>query len=106
MQIDLNSLNVVHNETESRFEINLGNETAVLTYRRYPDQIIYNHTEVPRSFEGRGIAAKLTRAALEYARAMNLRVVPTCPYIAGFIRKNSEYQDLLKPDDLRRFVTG
>jgi uncharacterized protein len=106
MDFDLEALTVVHNEAENRFEIALGSELALLTYRRRPECIVYNHTEVPREFEGRGIAAKLTRAGLDYARSQNLRVVPTCPYTADFIRKHSEYQDLLTPEDLRRFVTG
>ena len=106
MQMDVNTLNVIHNEVESRFEINLGSEIALLTYRRRPDCIVYNHTEVPRSFGRLGIAAKLTRAALDYARSQNLRVIPTCPYIAAFIGKHPEYQDLLTPEDLKRFITG
>ncbi|HUI74809.1 MAG TPA: GNAT family N-acetyltransferase [Candidatus Acidoferrum sp.] len=106
MDLDLDALKVVHNGAENRFEIALGNELALLTYRRRPDCIVYNHTEVPRAFEGRGIAGKLTRAGLDYARSQNLHVVPTCPYIADFIRKHPEYQDLLAPEDLRRYVTG
>jgi uncharacterized protein len=104
MELDVNALNVVHNEEAGRFEINLGNGLAILTYRRYPDRIVYNHTEVPVPLRGRGIAAKLTRAALDYARAQQLHVVPTCPYTVAFIRKHPEYLDLLTPEDLKRFV--
>jgi len=106
MDFDLDALTVVLNESENRFEIALGRELALLTYRRRPDCIVYNHTEVPRAFEGRGIAGKLTRVALDYARSQKLLVVPTCPFTAEFIAKHPEYQDLLTPEDLKRFVTG
>jgi uncharacterized protein len=106
MDFDSNSLVIKHDEAENRFEIELGNELAVLTYRRYPDRMVINHTRVPQAFGRRGIAARLTRASLEYARTENLRVVPACSYAAHFIRKHPEFQDLLTPDDLSGIVTG
>ena len=53
------------------------------------------HTEVYRRFEGRGLGTRLTRAALDDARARNMQVVPLCPFTAAFIRKNPDYQDLV-----------
>lgn len=106
MQIDVSALTVVHNELYSRFEIALGNDMAFLTYRRQPGRIIFNHTEVPPTFRMRGVAAKLTRAALDYARTQDVDVIPSCPYVAAYIRKHPEHQDLLTPEDLKRYVTG
>jgi uncharacterized protein len=104
MPFDLDTLKVVHNEAAGQFEINLGSAIAILAYRRYADRIVYFHTEVPPPFEGRSIAAKLTRFALDYARAQHLHVVPTCPYTAAFIRKHHEFYDLLSPEDRQRFA--
>lgn len=105
-EIDVNALAVLHNERHSRFEIVLDNDLAFLTYRRQPGRIVYNHTEVPTAFRARGIAAKLTRTALDYARTQNLQVFPSCPYVAAYIRKHPEYHDLLTSEDLKRYVTG
>jgi predicted GNAT family acetyltransferase len=86
---------VVHNESAQRFELNLNAHLAVLTYRMSNGTILFDHTEVPPEIEGRGVASKLTQAALEFARSKNLRVVPLCWFVATYIDKHAEHQDLL-----------
>jgi predicted GNAT family acetyltransferase len=103
---DLNNLLVTHNEEAQYFELLVDGARALLTYRRFPDRIVLLHTEVPKPFEGHGLAAKLSRSALDFARANRLRVVPLCPYVSSFIRKNPEYQDLVAPDDLRKLLSN
>jgi len=84
---------VVHNEAASRFELELGDELAVLEYRRTGDSMIFTHTGVPPAYEGRGYGGQLARAGLDYARSAGLKVVPLCSYIAAWIRRNPEYQE-------------
>lgn len=105
MAANLNDVVVVHNDVAHQFEINIDGLHAVLTYRRFPDRIHFIHTEVPAPFEGKGLAAKLARTALDFARANHLRVVPACPYVASFLRKHLEYQDLVSADDLQRILS-
>jgi predicted GNAT family acetyltransferase len=93
--INLNDFPVTHNSAEQRFEMNVRGELAVISYRLSPGLISIDHTGVPVPIEGHGVAAKLTRAALDFARSENLRVVPACSYVAAFVRKHSEYQDLV-----------
>ena len=88
---------VILNEKDSRFELQIGDALCVLDYRRAPDKLVIYHTEVPPPFERRGLAARMTRAALDFARSQNLKVEPRCPYTAAFIQKHSEYADLLAP---------
>jgi predicted GNAT family acetyltransferase len=104
MKPSLNDITVFHNEVAQRFEIEIEGLRALLTYRRFPDRIVLVHTEVPAPLEGRGLAAKLVRTALDFARANHLRVVPACPYVATFLRKHPEYQDLVSADDLQRVL--
>jgi len=52
-------------------------------------------TEVPQPFEGRGLAERMTRTALDFARSENLQVEPRCSYTAYFMQKHPEYDDLL-----------
>ena len=106
MNVDLNNLPVTHDEAAQRFELLVDGARAFLTYRRFPDRILLLHTEVPKSFEGHGLAAKLSRFALDFARANRLRVVSLCPYVSSFIRKHPGYQDLVAPDDLRKLLAG
>lgn len=93
----LQTLNVVHNADADRFELRIGGELCVLDYRRTTDTLVIYHTEVPPLFQGRGLAARMTRAALDFARSQNLTVEPRCPYTAVFMQKHREYSDLLAP---------
>ncbi len=43
----------------------------------------------------RRLASLIVRTALDYARAQKLKVMPLCPFTAGFIHRHPEYQDLL-----------
>lgn len=95
MQIDLDQVNVSHNEAAQRFEAAVGGFLAVAEYRREGRRIIFTHTEVPPELRGQGLAAKLVRTALDYARDAGLTVVPLCWYVDSFIRRNSEYRSLL-----------
>jgi uncharacterized protein len=88
---------VVHNTAVGRFELHIGGVLCVLDYRRTSDRLVVYHTEVPPPFQGRGFAARMTRAALDFARFQNLKVEPRCPYTAVFMQKHPEYSDLLAP---------
>ena len=102
MDVNLDNVAVTHNEEARRFELAVDGLRALLTYRRFPERIAFDHTEVPESLEGKGLAAKLARVALDFARANHLRAVPLCPYVSSFIRKHTEYQDLVSSDDLQK----
>ena len=85
---------VEHDEAGRRFEVALNRERAVLNYDLRGAAMVITHTGVPRAWEGRGIAASLTHAALEYARSRGLSVVPVCSYAAAYLRRHPEYGDL------------
>jgi hypothetical protein len=68
MAINLENFQVVHNEKRQQFELVAENRKSLLVYHRTPGVIIFDHTEVPPELEGQGIAAKMTRAALDFAR--------------------------------------
>lgn len=105
MELNLDAVAVTHNEEAHRFEASVDGLRSLLAYRLFPDRIVLHHTEVPPPIEGQGMAAKLTRAALDFARANHLRVVPLCPYVSGFLRKHREYHDLLSSDDLQKILS-
>jgi hypothetical protein len=86
---------VTDNTDARRFEVNLGGETAFAEYRLHPGVIVLPHTVVPDAFAGKGVASALARHAFGYARANGLKVVPTCEFMAGWVTKHPEEQDLL-----------
>jgi predicted GNAT family acetyltransferase len=87
-------ISVRHNAAEHRFEVTVGGCLAVADYQIDGERVVFTHTFVPPELRGLGIAEKLVRAALEWAHAERRRVVPECTYVAGFIRKNPEFQAL------------
>lgn len=103
--MDFNSVTVTHNEDAQFFELQIDGLRALLTYRRFPDRIVLTHTEVPQPLEGHGLAEKLARFALDFARANHLRVVSLCHYVSSFIRKHAEYQDLVSSEDLQKLLS-
>ena len=89
-------LEVVNVPEASRYELRLGGRLiGHAAYRRRGDRLALLHTEVDESLEGRGLAGRLAVAALEDARREGLVVVPLCPFMAAYIERHPEYQDLL-----------
>ena len=88
---------VVHNQAAKRFEVTLDGKVAFSKYLLAGEKFIVEHTEVPVELEGKGLASRIVRTALDYARAQKLQVMPLCPFTAGFIHKHPEYQDLVIP---------
>lgn len=89
---------VVMNDKTHRFEAYLAGETAFTEYVLHNGALVLPHTVVPPAFEGRGVGSALAKAALGYARQHGLKVKPICPFIAGYIKKHAEWQDLVHED--------
>lgn len=85
---------VTHNETAQRFETFVEGQLARADYRMQDGVMHIFHTEVPVQFEGRGIAARVVRAAMEHARAHGLKVRPACSYVRSFMTRHTEFDDL------------
>jgi predicted GNAT family acetyltransferase len=93
VNVDLIKLEVQHDEETRRFYIPLGeDEEALIEYAINKKKIIFLHTEVPPPFEGKGIASRLTKAALEFAKNNELKVISLCSYISRYISRHPEYQ--------------
>lgn len=90
---------VQHQPEALRFVVPTPRGLALCSYRRDQDAhgevLVLHHTEVPVALEGRGIAAALVAAALAWARQQGLRVRPVCSYVAAYMRRHPETQDLL-----------
>ena len=79
---------------ESRYEAHAGEDlVGVVMYELRPGEIEFIHTEVLQ--QGLGVGGTLARGALDDCRARGLPVVPTCPFIAAWIRRHPDYQDLV-----------
>jgi len=90
-------VSVVHAPERQAFVLAAGRAEAVCAYRRDGPWLVLHHTEVPAALQGRGLAAVLVQAALAWAREQGLVVRPTCSYVAAYMRRHPETQDLLAP---------
>ena len=72
-----------------------GEEVGELDFHHRGDVRVLPHVGVRRPYEGRGLAAQLTRRALDDARADGVQVDPVCPYVAAYLRRHREDHDLL-----------
>ncbi len=94
---------VKRNDDRTRYELSVDGQLAVSEYNRLTNAVMFTHTEVLEALEGRGVGSVLARGALDDVRAQGLEVIPLCPFIAAFMRRHKEYQDLLSPVSRRQF---
>lgn len=79
-----------------RFSISIAG--AVVGFAEFRDEAgrrTFFHTEVNPSFQGRGLATILVRAALDATRADGMRVAAPGWMVAEYIKKSSAYDDLV-----------
>ena len=72
-----------------------GKRLAEMTYTVAGNRTIIDHTQVDDSLRGKGIGAKLVRAAVDWARMDNLKLMPLCPYAKSVFDKTPDYSDVL-----------
>lgn len=80
---------------KNRFSVDVDGKTCVLKFALNGDVVSFNSVQVPESVGGRGIAGQLTRHALDWAREQGLKVKPVCPYVAKWIERHPEYQNIV-----------
>ena len=87
----------VHNAPErSRYEIHVdGTYAGFAHYRRHGGSLIFDHTVIEEQFAGQGLASDLVGSVLDDVRAHQGRIVAECNYVAGWLSKNQDYDDLV-----------
>ena len=81
-----------------RMELHLDGE--LLGWAEYlpaGDSVILAHTEVLEGHEGEGLGGKIVRATFDAIRAQDKTVMPTCPFAAGYVRRNPELVEYVDP---------
>lgn len=91
-------VSITNQDARQRYEIAVAGELAgFVDYRAQGASVALVHTEVLPQFEGRGLAGRLAEFALEDVRRQGAKVVPTCSYIAKYIQRHPQVQDLVDP---------
>jgi uncharacterized protein len=90
-----NAITVTHHPEASRFEALVQGHLALCEYRLRDKVVAFTHTEVPPALEGQGIAGAMVASALDWCRREGFQVKPLCSYVALYIQRRPELQDLL-----------
>jgi predicted GNAT family acetyltransferase len=86
---------VQHDATNHCFFLIVDAQRCVLDYRLQEHVMTITHTGVPDALGGRGLAAQLTKFALDHARAQSWKVIPSCSYAAVYLQRHAEYAALV-----------
>ncbi len=91
-------MDVVNNRDKYRFEIALPDgSVAFAEYNLLHGKVMFPHTVVPRAHEGQGLASRIAKASLDWARAEGLQVIPQCSFYVTYMKRHPETHDLLDP---------
>ena len=94
---------LIDNEEKHRYEFQIDGKIAEIDYIKSSNGEIYLerirvylvHTEVPASLGGKGVGSQLAEKALADIERQGLRLVPLCPFVAGYIHKHPEWKRIV-----------
>jgi predicted GNAT family acetyltransferase len=83
---------VTDNAERGRYEVTVDGALAgYLEYRDRGGRRILVHTQVDRAFGGRGLGARLARAALDDVQGRGMLAVARCPFVRAWVERHPEY---------------
>ena len=87
---------LIDNEERHQYEFHVDQYTPKIEYIKSTNGEIYlTHTEVPTQLGGKGIGSQLVEKALKDIEKQGLRLVPLCPFVAGYIHKRPEWKRIV-----------
>lgn len=77
---------VIHQQEEGRFVVQQAGQEATLAYSLADNKINFYSTFVPPEFRGQGIAEKLVRTGIAWAKEQGYEMSASCWYAAKFLK--------------------
>ncbi len=91
---------IKHNVIGSKGKFYMEDEIGIISELRYstPENgvMIIDHTETRIEFKGKGLASRLVKKSVDYAREKKIKIVPGCSYAKAHFESHKEYEDVLK----------
>ena len=91
----MNDLTLINNEFLRQIEIKVDNNLARIEYSEQERKIFLTKLHIPEDIKDNEFEEAFIVKVLEFISDKNLRVVPTSPKIARFVRGNRRYKQLL-----------
>ncbi|MGC7094801.1 GNAT family N-acetyltransferase [Amycolatopsis lurida] len=93
---------VRRDEAGHRYQVFVGDEAAGFAeYTEDGNRTVFTHTEIGDEFGGRGLGKVLAAGALDDAVARGRVIVPLCPFIASYLKRNPGYEEHVSWDAAR-----
>ena len=91
----MSQLTLENNQFLRQFEVVVNGSMARIEYAEQERKIFLTKLIVPEDLNTTEFKDEFIKTVLDSVAENNMRVVPTSPEIAGFLRKNKRYKELL-----------
>jgi hypothetical protein len=91
----MQKVKLTNNEFLRQFETTVKGSLARIEYAEQERKIFLTKLIIPEEIENTEFEEKFIKTVLEFISEKKLRVVPTSPQIASFVRRNKSYKSLL-----------
>lgn len=91
----MNVVEIKDNSFLRQFETKVEGHLAKIEYSSQERKVFLTKLVIPEEITTEGFKEDFIKAVLSEIQERNLRVVPTSPQIAGFLRKNRQYKEML-----------
>lgn len=91
----MSKLTLENNDFLRQFEVIQNDTMARIEYAEQERKIFLTKLIIPEALSSMEFKEDFIRLVLDHVSERNLKVVPTSPEIASFLRRNKRYKDLL-----------
>ena len=91
----MNEVTIKDNSFLRQFEARVEGQLAKIEYSSQERKVFLTKLVIPEEITDDSFKEDFIKAVLNHIQEQNLRVVPTSPQIAGFLRKNRQYKEML-----------
>ncbi|GAB5472780.1 MAG: hypothetical protein Mars2KO_08790 [Maribacter sp.] len=91
----MNEVEIKDNSFLRQFETSVDGHLAKIEYSSQERKVFLTKLVIPEAIEKKDFREDFIKSVLHHIQEKNQRVVPTSPQIAGFLRKNRQYKEML-----------
>lgn len=91
----MDALAINDNDFLRQFETKVNGKLAKIEYSSQERKVFLTKLVIPDEIADEDFKEEFIKAVLNYIEGKKLRVVPTAPEIASFLRRHKEYKELL-----------
>jgi hypothetical protein len=91
----MNEVEIKDNSFLRQFETTCDGQLAKIEYSSQERKVFLTKLVIPETITKEEFKEDFIKSVLHHIQEKNLRVVPTSPQIAGFLRKNRQYKEML-----------